>query len=71
MFEVKDVGKLLDEVVGCSLLADDDQVVDVTENCKVLAYPNASITFKLFKMQLCKCCAQMLLPKFWRCAQAI
>ena len=50
MFEVKDVGKLLDEVVGCSLLADDDQVVDVTENCKMLAYPNASITFKLFKM---------------------
>ena len=28
MFEVKDIGKLLDEVVGCSLLADDDQIVD-------------------------------------------
>ena len=50
MFEVKDVGKLLDEVVGCSLLADDDQIVDVTENCKLLAYPDALITFKLFKM---------------------
>ena len=32
MFEVKDVGKLLDESVGCLLLADDDQVVDVAEN---------------------------------------
>ena len=50
MFEVKDVGKLLDEVVGCSLLTDDDQIVDSAENCEVLAYPNASIAFELFKM---------------------
>ena len=27
MFEVKDVGKLLDEIVRCHLLADDDQIV--------------------------------------------
>ena len=26
--------KLLDELVGCLLLADDDQVVDVAENSK-------------------------------------
>ena len=64
MFEVKDVGKLLDEVLGCSLLADDDQIVDVTENGELLAYPNASITFKLFKMQLCKCWAQMFCQSF-------
>ena len=50
MFEVKDVGKLLDEVVGCLLLADDDQIVDVAENNEVVAYPDASIAFKLFKM---------------------
>ena len=71
MFEVKDVGKLLHEVVGCLLLADDYQIVDVAENGEVIAYPNASVAFKLFKMKLGKCCAQMLLPKFWRCAQAI
>ena len=39
MFEVKDVGKLLDEVVGCSLLADDDQIVDIAENCEVVGLP--------------------------------
>ena len=50
MFEVKDVGKLLDEVVRCSLLADDDQVVDVAKNRKVVAYPDASVALQLFKM---------------------
>ena len=50
MFEVKDVGKLLDELVGCLLLADDDQVVDVAENSQLMAYPDPSITFKLLKM---------------------
>ena len=62
MFEVKDVGKLLDEVVGSGLLADDDQIVDVAENREVVAYTNAPVAFKLLKMKLCKCCAQMLLP---------
>ena len=71
MFEVKDVRKLLDELVGCLLPADDDQIVDVAENSAVVAYPDASVAFELFKMKLCKRCAQMLLPKFWRCAQAM
>ena len=44
MLEVKDVGKLLDEVVRCHLLADDDQIVDVTEDCKMVTYPYDSIT---------------------------
>ena len=38
------------KLVGCLLLADDDQIVDVAENSEVVAYPDASITFKLFKM---------------------
>ena len=67
MFEVKDVGKLLDEVVGCGLLADDYQIVDVAENREVVGYPNASVAFKLFKMKTGKRCSQMALPKFWRC----
>ena len=50
MFAVKDVGKLLDELVGCLLLADDDQVIDVAEDGKLVAYPNLSIAFKLLKM---------------------
>ena len=50
MFEVKDVGELLDELAGCLLLADDYQIVDVAEKSEVVAYPNASIAFKLFKM---------------------
>ena len=66
MFEVKDVGKLLDEVVGCSLLADDDQIVDIAETRKVVAYPNASVALKLFKMKTGKGCSQMALPKFGR-----
>ena len=57
MFEVEDVGKLLDEVVGCSLLTNDDQVVDVAKNREVVAYPNASITFELFRMKAGKCCS--------------
>ena len=64
MFEVKDVGKLLDEPIGCLLLPDDDEIVDVAKNGKLVAFPDASITFQLLEMQL-------LLPKFWRCAQAI
>ena len=67
MFEVKDGGKLLDEVVGCSLLADDDQIVDVGKNREVVAYPDASVALKLFKMKAGKCCSQMALPKFGRC----
>ena len=67
MFEVKDVGKLLDEVVRCSLLADDDQVVDVAENCEVVAYPYASVALQLFKMEAGKCCSKMALPKFGCC----
>ena len=71
MFEVKDVGKLLDELLGCLLLADNDQVVDVAENAKLMAYPDASVTLQLLKMQLWKRCAQMLLPKFWCGTQTI
>ena len=67
MFEVKDVGKLLDAVVGCSLLADDYQIVDVAEDCEVVAYPCASVALKLFKMKAGKRCSQMALPKFGRC----
>ena len=52
MFEVKDARKLLDERVGCLLLADDDQVVDVAENIKLMAYPHIPIRFQLLKMQL-------------------
>ena len=37
-FDVKDVGKLLDEVVGCLLLADDYQIVDIAEDREVVAY---------------------------------
>ena len=66
MFEIKDVGKLLDEFVGSLLLADDYQIVDVAENVEVVAYPDTSVALKLVKMKLGKCCAQMLLPKFWR-----
>ena len=51
MFEVKDVGKLLDEVAGCCLLADDDQIVDIAKYREVVTYPNASVALKLFKMK--------------------
>ena len=51
MLEVKDVGELLDEVAGCCLVADDDQIVDVAKYCEVVAYPNASVALKLFKMK--------------------
>ena len=71
MFEVKDVGKLLDEGVGCCLIADDDQVVDITKDCEVVAYPDASVAFKMLKMKAGKCCSQMLLPEFRRRAQAV
>ena len=70
MFEVKDGRELLDELVGCLLLADDDEVVDVAEDRKLMAYPNTAIRFQLLKMQLRQCCAQMLLPEFGRTAQA-
>ena len=44
MFELKDARKLLDELVGCLLLADDDQVVDIAENSKLMAYPHSDQT---------------------------
>ena len=36
MFEVEDGRKLLDELVGCLLLAD-DEVIDVAEDSKLMA----------------------------------
>ena len=39
--------KLLDELVGCPLLADDDyEVIDVAENGKLMAYPDTAISFQ-------------------------
>ena len=43
VFGFKDARKLLDELVGCLLLADDDQVVDIEENSKLMAYPHTTI----------------------------
>ena len=39
MLEVKDVGKLLDEVAGCCLLADDDEIVDVVKVLRSCCLP--------------------------------
>ena len=52
MFEIKDARTLLDELVGCLLLADDDEVVDVAENSNLMAYPDTAIRFQLLEMQL-------------------
>ena len=68
MFEVKDVGELLDEVAGCNAWSPMMiKIVDVAENCEVVAYPDASVALELFKMKAGKCCSQMALPKFGRC----
>ena len=61
MFEIKDVGKLLDEVVGCLLLTDDDEVIDVAESSEMLAYTHRSL-FSCSRCSLAnvdpRCCCQ-------------